>query len=158
MKRMLAVIFLSLLISFLLLCMSSSLTPRILIDNKENLKVSNKESNILYANITKIIIKRATADGRYYKEFVLESDVRDIKQIILDAVGEELHEEIPPKGGWTLCVNLYNLNENIAIVTSYSDTIIQIGEKYYSVRDSDWKNKIDEFYFNSQISETELTF
>lgn len=158
MKKILRVIYVSLLISFLLLCMTSCSTKEPLIDNRVNTKVSNKAGDILNVNTTKITIKRVTVDGRYYKEFVLESDIRDIKKIILDAVGDELHEEISPTGGWTLCVNLHNSNDNIVVVTRYSDTIIQIGEKYYSVKDSDWQNKINEFYINSPIIETKLTF
>ncbi len=158
MKRMLRIIYVSSLISFLLLCMTSCSTEKSLTDNRVNTEASNKAGNILNVNTTKIRIARVTVDGRYYKEFVLENDIRDIKKIILDAVGDELHEEISPKGGWTLCVNLYNSNDNIVVVDYFSDTIIQIGKKYYSVKDSDWQKKINEFYINSQIIETKLTF
>lgn len=72
-----------------------------------------------------------------------------------DAVGEEIQEEMEPTGGRTFGVILYNSNDEL-VVSSYSDTVIEVGRKYYSVSDSNWVSKILEYYEMSEIVENEL--
>lgn len=120
------------------------------VELEQQLKRANRDDEI-----SKIIINQTTADGRYYKEFVLADDITNIKNILSDAVGEEIQEEMEPTGGRTFGVILYNSNDEL-VVSSYSDTVIEVGRKYYSVSDSNWVSKILEYYEMSEIVENEL--
>ena len=154
MKRILSSITILLLSLF---CMTSCVADKSSYENNENTEISLKdEGGILSDNITHIIINITTADEHYYKEFISKDDIVNIKKILSEAVGEEIQGELEATGGRSFSVVLCYSNKNM-VISSYSDAIIQIGTKYYSVNDSDWINKILEYYETSEIVENGYT-
>ena len=140
-----------------LFCMTGCVTDESSYENNKNTEISQKDEGVILSdNITHIIINITTADGRYYKEFIAKHDIANIKNILSEAVGEEIQEQVEATGGRTFSVVLYYSNVNM-VVSSYSDTIVQIGTKYYSVNDSDWIDKILDYYETSEIVENKYT-
>lgn len=144
----------SILLLFLLLCIFSGCSSlKDERDVKPNVQNESPEEQHM-EKIRKVEIKVNTDKGRYCKQFVEQEVIQEISNMISDSIGEEVDAKaIKQTGGWSVSVCLYKEDGTSILVTPYSDKILQVGEKYYSLSNLSWEEEIKEYYVASAVEE-----